>query len=526
MLHVLPFVGGVRLASTPIHLNQLFAPRPHLSCRAEPPGDYDGGSIRSQVKELERLFRIEAAPEGEDSQQDRGGVQAPEPCSPLPGVIRDLPLWRVQWAVLPGYQEVLHVHVPHYVDMFGRLLAGPRPWRFGHLLLPGGSQNLGSAEYEMQPYSQAPLTGTLMEVLQAVTFPDGRMLILAAGLGRFRVLQPRQHLPHSRAEVAFFPDLEETVACEGSLTSSETDGSPTAAGDDVQTHVQGIAALAAAASVAQQWWQYEASTGRVVDKMALIDGENEAAAMEFGRRLVAIGSNEVLELPYWPPNTSRSEGAASHEVSAASDKAESMLRDVALAAEHAVQHAVEELQEMDAAVIGRDWCQVLGGTLNTVEERGVKTVASNSDEPGGKEENEEDLPIELDGKVEVALALEAQVWAELYAVCALAEKISGRTPPLADGLLCLRPPPGATAGAAGPGQHAHPAYPPLRRAQRLSYALASAIGSVTNSEGRQEWLEAISIAARLRLGLEALRTHRSVLAAVVEVRKLDSTTDE
>ena len=41
-------------------------------------------------------------------------------------------------------QEVLHVHVPHYVDMFERIMAGPRPHRFAHIYLPGGSASLGA----------------------------------------------------------------------------------------------------------------------------------------------------------------------------------------------------------------------------------------------------------------------------------------------------------------------------------------------------------------------------------------------
>lgn len=92
----------------------------------------------------------------------------------------------MQWAVLPGGLEVLHVHVPHYTDMFHRLLAGPAPRRFGHLYLPGGSVNLGSPEYALAPGTRAPLVGALMEVLQAVTFPDGRLLVLAAACGKFK----------------------------------------------------------------------------------------------------------------------------------------------------------------------------------------------------------------------------------------------------------------------------------------------------------------------------------------------------
>ena len=32
----------------------------------------------------------------------------------LVDVLTDMPLWRVQWPVLPGFNQVLHVHVPHY----------------------------------------------------------------------------------------------------------------------------------------------------------------------------------------------------------------------------------------------------------------------------------------------------------------------------------------------------------------------------------------------------------------------------
>ena len=40
-------------------------------------------------------------------------------------------------------QEFYHVHEPHYCHMFETIVAGPKPWRFGHLYLPDGSVNLG-----------------------------------------------------------------------------------------------------------------------------------------------------------------------------------------------------------------------------------------------------------------------------------------------------------------------------------------------------------------------------------------------
>jgi hypothetical protein len=128
----------------------------------------------------------------------------------------NLPLWRVQWAILPGFQvrlhcaqvtvsqalqraftlthhtvclqqEVLSVHVPHYCHMFEGIMAAPRPWIFGHVYLPSGSQALGRPEFALEPGTQAPLVGTLMEIRQAVRLEDGRLLLLAAGLTRIKV---------------------------------------------------------------------------------------------------------------------------------------------------------------------------------------------------------------------------------------------------------------------------------------------------------------------------------------------------
>jgi hypothetical protein len=162
------------------------ARRPHR--RRSSLGD-DDRLFREQAKRLDRLFYSSAPPADEPGA--RAPPERPAAAEPSAALLLDLPLWRVQWAVLPGYQEVLHVHVPHYSDMFNRLLNGqPRPWRFGHLYLPGGSANLGEAEYALGPGSQAPLVGTVMEVVQAVRFPDGRLLILAVGLGRFKARTP------------------------------------------------------------------------------------------------------------------------------------------------------------------------------------------------------------------------------------------------------------------------------------------------------------------------------------------------
>lgn len=87
----------------------------------------------------------------------------------------------------PVLQEILHVMAPHYVHMFEGVFSRPRPWLFGHLYLPGGSKNLGAASYELSSGSRAPLIGTLAQVTRAVRLRDGKFLILATAITRFKV---------------------------------------------------------------------------------------------------------------------------------------------------------------------------------------------------------------------------------------------------------------------------------------------------------------------------------------------------
>lgn len=83
-------------------------------------------------------------------------------------------------------QEILHVMAPHYSHMFEGVFSRPRPWLFGHLYLPGGSKNLGAPSYELSSGSGAPLVGTLAQVTRAVRLRDGKFLILATAVTRFK----------------------------------------------------------------------------------------------------------------------------------------------------------------------------------------------------------------------------------------------------------------------------------------------------------------------------------------------------
>mgnify|MGYP001806745145 CR=1 FL=1 len=131
--------------------------------------------------------------------QPQGAAAPPPP--PLPATSRrsaephsaallDLPLWRADSTVLVGQQSLLHIHTPLYVHMFDALFAQSPcgPWYFGHVRLPGGSRNLGAAEWELcRQGSCAPHVGVLMEVNRAVRLEDGKLMVIATGVARIRV---------------------------------------------------------------------------------------------------------------------------------------------------------------------------------------------------------------------------------------------------------------------------------------------------------------------------------------------------
>ena len=109
------------------------------------------------------------------------------------GTLRDVPLWRVQWTELPGFQNVLNVWQPHYTHMFMSVVNGPRPWYFGHVHLPGGTESLNKTEYRLEKGTRAPLTGVLMQVGDYKQLDDGR-LVPAAAVVRAAVLLPAKVL--------------------------------------------------------------------------------------------------------------------------------------------------------------------------------------------------------------------------------------------------------------------------------------------------------------------------------------------
>uniref|UniRef100_A0A7S2BYL4 Lon N-terminal domain-containing protein n=1 Tax=Florenciella parvula TaxID=236787 RepID=A0A7S2BYL4_9STRA len=134
------------------------------------------------------------------------------------GVVHDLPLWRVQWTELPGFQNVLNVHQPHYTHMFEKIVRGPEPWYFGHVYLPGGTSNLGKQDFKLSRGSKASLVGTLMQVRDLRTLEDGRQQIVVQALQRMVVVnETTGENPYSVGTVQLLPDMEQTMAHERRL---------------------------------------------------------------------------------------------------------------------------------------------------------------------------------------------------------------------------------------------------------------------------------------------------------------------
>ena len=161
-----------------------------------------------RVDAIRRLFYV-----GTPASDDEVAAQ--------PGLIPDLPIARWSMIFLPHQQTMLNVHRPQYTLMFETLLSTEPPWLYLHAQLPEPSiENLGNEEYALpQEYGgahgpKASLIGTLMHVVDVERCKDGRLELLAQGIGRAAVLRETQSVPYARADVQWLPDAETLLSCE------------------------------------------------------------------------------------------------------------------------------------------------------------------------------------------------------------------------------------------------------------------------------------------------------------------------
>lgn len=217
-----------RLVNTPSLPKPLFVALPNSNSNGDESIPDESLPSPSNEQERERMEQIRHIQRS--FYQDEGtGIQPPQRGSTI---IKDLPLWRVQWTELPGYQNVLNVHVPHYTNMFLKILNSKDVEHryFGHIYLPGGSENLDNEEYSLASATtadndgledgegsgggglkktKASLTGVLMQISDYQQSDDGRLMLIVQALERFRVVEAKRHdSPHPIATVEIIPDRE------------------------------------------------------------------------------------------------------------------------------------------------------------------------------------------------------------------------------------------------------------------------------------------------------------------------------
>jgi Lon protease-like protein len=138
-------------------------------------------------------------------------------------ILLNVPLFRVQWTELIGYQNMLNIHEPHYTHMFRRIISQPssQKWRYGHVYLPNGSKNLNNPEFKYDnPNNKATYIGTLMQISDVVDVEeDGRLGLIVQAIERFEIVNVTQQIPYTMATIRLLPEDEFTYSLSKTLSS-------------------------------------------------------------------------------------------------------------------------------------------------------------------------------------------------------------------------------------------------------------------------------------------------------------------
>lgn len=284
-----------------------------------------------------------------------------EPTMDNGGVLRNIPLWRVQWTELPGRTNVLSVHEPMYTHMFEEIIRRDKSSRFfGHLYLPSGTRNLRSHDPQHKlktwkdhialPTTQdcSAVLGTLMKITDFRRMEDGKLLLLVQAIERFVVTDIVQEVPYGVAHIQLLPDREEiqlsstTTSRKNQRQSDEdimttrADGSST---DDDNNLLYTEATVRPARAAAlldswRQWYPYEYES----TLLPLPAVENMEACEVLGSALAKVlpyAPFDMANLPtdgMVPPNMQKSQPAKSNASNSSQSLIESFA-DVALPAE-------------------------------------------------------------------------------------------------------------------------------------------------------------------------------------------------
>lgn len=197
-----------------------------FSLRSSSYNPNDNETPEERRKRMDLVRQIQANFYQDENQNDEEKWVQADPSDPA--ILYNLPLWRVQWIELPGYQNVLNVHVPHYTHMFQRLLRQGSQPLFGHVYLEEGSKNLGNPDFflpESEPLddddsipdkeesirmaTKVTQIGTLMQITDYVEQEDGTLTLIVQGISPIKILAASQQVPYAIAsKVQIIPDKE------------------------------------------------------------------------------------------------------------------------------------------------------------------------------------------------------------------------------------------------------------------------------------------------------------------------------
>ena len=110
----------------------------------------------------------------------------------------ELPLFPLNLVLFPGMVLPLHIFEPRYRQMIADCQEQERP--FGVVLVKPESQPL-----QEEPYP----VGTMAEIRDLNRLEDGRFLLTAVGLQRFRILSQHRQKPYLSGIVETFEDVAE-----------------------------------------------------------------------------------------------------------------------------------------------------------------------------------------------------------------------------------------------------------------------------------------------------------------------------
>ena len=106
------------------------------------------------------------------------------------------PMFALETVLLPGSPLPLHVFEPRYVGMLDTVMSGDR--EMGVVLIERGRE-VGGGDVRCD-------VATMARVVEAQRLPDGRLLVMALGVRRIRVLRWLPDDPHPCAETEDWPD--------------------------------------------------------------------------------------------------------------------------------------------------------------------------------------------------------------------------------------------------------------------------------------------------------------------------------